>query len=151
MAARCPSRWNSASKPLFAAPDPGYAYAAHRAALRMLGFESDAASFERQFAKGSDKADAIAAMFRSQRGLRIPCTPIPGRRLDGQIMGQQISLQAAVTLRRGLIQALGLEPLKWTKGVSSADAIAAVDVEFLRGLKFSPQKRSTCWLLPVPL
>jgi AraC family transcriptional regulator of adaptative response / DNA-3-methyladenine glycosylase II len=120
--------------------DPGYAYAAHRAALRMLGFESDAASFERQFAKGSDKADAIAAMFRSQRGLRIPCTPDPWEALGWAIMGQQISLQAAVTLRRGLIQALGLEHSSGLKAFPSADAIAAVDVEFLRGLKFSASK-----------
>jgi len=48
-------------------------------------------------------------MFRSQRGLRIPLYARSLGALGWAIMGQQISLQAAVTLRRGLIQALGLE------------------------------------------
>jgi AraC family transcriptional regulator, regulatory protein of adaptative response / DNA-3-methyladenine glycosylase II len=121
--------------------DAGFAYAAHDAVLRMLGFESDAAAFERQFAAkaGKDK-DAIAGMFRDQRGLRIPCTPQPWEALGWAIIGQQISLQVAVTLRRGLISALGLEHPSGLKAFPSAETVAKVDVEFLRGLKFSKSK-----------
>jgi len=81
--------------------DAGFAYAAHHAVLRMLGFESDAAAFERQFA-GRQEKDDLAGMFRQQRGLRIPCTPDPWEALGWAIMGQQISLQATVTLRRAV-------------------------------------------------
>lgn len=123
--------------------DAGYASAAHGAVLRMLGFESDAAAFERQFAGRKQKKlsdDAIAGMFRQQRGLRIPCTPDPWEALGWAIMGQQISLQAAVTLRRGLIGALGQAHVSGLKAFPSARVVAGVDVEFLRGLKFSASK-----------
>jgi AraC family transcriptional regulator of adaptative response / DNA-3-methyladenine glycosylase II len=119
--------------------DAGYAYAAHHAVLRMLGFESDAAAFERQFA-GKPANDAIAGMFRQQRGLRIPCTPDLWEALGWAIIGQQISLQVAVTLRRGLIGALGREHASGLKAFPAAEAVAGVDVESLRGLKFSASK-----------
>ena len=119
--------------------DAGYAYAAHHAVLRMLGFESDAAAFERQFA-GKAAKDAIAGMFRQQRGLRIPCTPDLWEALGWAIIGQQISLQVAVKLRRGLIGALGREHASGLKAFPSAEVVAGVDVEFLRTLKFSKSK-----------
>jgi AraC family transcriptional regulator of adaptative response / DNA-3-methyladenine glycosylase II len=119
--------------------DAGYAYAVHHAVLRMLGFESDAAAFERQFA-GKSAEGAIAGMFRQQRGLRIPCTPDLWEALGWAIIGQQISLQVAVTLRRGLIGALGREHPSGLKAFPSAEVVAGVDVEFLRGLKFSASK-----------
>jgi len=119
--------------------DAGCAYQAHHAVLRMLGFESDVAAFERQFA-GKTNNDAIAGMFRQQRGLRIPCTPDLWEALGWAIMGQQISLQAAVTLRRGLIAALGRPHASGLKAFPSAEVVAGVDVEFLRGLKFSASK-----------
>jgi AraC family transcriptional regulator of adaptative response / DNA-3-methyladenine glycosylase II len=120
--------------------DAGCAYAAHRAVLRMLGFESDAAAFERQFADNTGEGDAIAGLFRQQRGLRIPCTPDTWEALGWAIMGQQISLQAAVTLRRGLIGALGRAHQSGLRAFPTAEAVAGVDVEFLRGLKFSGSK-----------
>jgi AraC family transcriptional regulator of adaptative response / DNA-3-methyladenine glycosylase II len=116
--------------------DEDCSYAAHRAVWRMLGLDSDATGFERQF--GGD--EALGSMFSRQRGLRIPCTPEPWEALGWAIMGQQISLQAAIGLRRGLIEALGRPHANGLRAFPRAVAVAAVDVEFLRKLKFSASK-----------
>ena len=118
--------------------DRGHAWPAHHAVLRMLGFESDAAAFERQVASVSK--DEFNGLFQRQRGLRIPCTPEPWEALGWAIMGQQISLQAAVSLRRGLIGALGQQHASGLKAFPSANVVANVDIEFLRGLGFSASK-----------
>jgi AraC family transcriptional regulator of adaptative response / DNA-3-methyladenine glycosylase II len=121
--------------------DADCAYAAHRAVRRMLGFESDAAAFERQLAGSrGPNADSWARMFQRQRGLRIPGTPEPWEALGWAIMGQQISLQAAVGLRRGLILAVGRPHPSGLKAFPSAEVVAGADVETLRGLKFSASK-----------
>ena len=69
----------------------------------MLGSSADASAFERQFA-----GDRSLAASSSTGGLRIPLTPHPWEALAWAIMGQQISLKAAVALRRELIAAFGL-------------------------------------------
>ena len=116
--------------------DAGCAYAAHRAVWRMLGLDSDAAGFDRQFAGD----EALGGMFRRQRGLRIPCTPEPWEALGWAIMGQQISLRAAVGLRRGLIAALGRPHASGLRAFPKAEAVAGADVDLLRELKFSASK-----------
>ncbi len=116
--------------------DPGEGYAAHRAVRRMLGFDSDSAGFERQFAR--DKT--LGAMVRNQRGLRIPGTPDPWEAFGWAIMGQQISLKAAVALRRAVIMALGRPHASGLRAFPTAEAIAATDVDHLRTLKFSGSK-----------
>jgi AraC family transcriptional regulator, regulatory protein of adaptative response / DNA-3-methyladenine glycosylase II len=111
-------------------------FESHRAIVRMLGLDSDAALFERQFA-----ADPLlGALLGKQRGLRIPLTPQPWEALAWAIMGQQISLKAAVALRRELITALGLPHSSGLRAHPSAEAVAGVTVETLRTLKFSRSK-----------
>ena len=78
-------------------------FAAHRAIVRMLGIDSDAAGFERQFARDP----LLGNLIQRQKGLRIPLTPEPWEAIAWAILGQQISLRAAVVLRRELIGALG--------------------------------------------
>ena len=63
---------------------------AHRLIIRMLGLDSDADPFERQFAADS----LLGSLLRKQRGLRIPLTPEPWEALAWAILGQQISLKA---------------------------------------------------------
>lgn len=116
--------------------DTNCSYAAHRAVRRMLGFESDAAAFDRQFSGDA----ALGSMFRRQRGLRIPCTPEPWEALGWAIMGQQISLQAAVALRRGLILTLGQPHPNGLRAFPTAEAVANADVDLLRTLKFPASK-----------
>jgi AraC family transcriptional regulator, regulatory protein of adaptative response / DNA-3-methyladenine glycosylase II len=116
--------------------DAGCSYAAHRAVARMLGFDSDVPAFERQFSSDAE----LGGMFRSQRGLRIPCTPDPWEALGWAIMGQQISLQVAVALRRGLIRALGRPHANGLRAFPTAEVVAGADVALLRTLKFSASK-----------
>ncbi|HTA41766.1 MAG TPA: Ada metal-binding domain-containing protein [Bryobacteraceae bacterium] len=111
-------------------------YDAHRAIVRMLGFDSDAAGFERQFTGDS----LLGALLECQRGLRIPLTPTPWEALAWAIIGQQISLKVAVTLRRELIAALGVRHASGLRAHPSAEAVAALDVDTLRRLKFSRSK-----------
>jgi 3-methyladenine DNA glycosylase/8-oxoguanine DNA glycosylase len=102
----------------------------------MLGLDSDAYGFERQFADDP----LLGILLARQRGLRIPLTPQPWEALAWAIMGQQISLKAAVALRRELIAALGLQHRNGLRAHPAAEVVAALDVEALRKLKFSRSK-----------
>jgi|SRR5579863_2271849 len=116
--------------------DGGNAFAAHRAVVRMLGMEADAAGFERQFSEDP----LLGELFRRQHGLRIPLTPAPWEALAWAIMGQQISLRAAVALRRELITALGARHNSGLRAHPAPDAVAKLDIDALRALKFSRSK-----------
>ncbi len=111
-------------------------FQAHRAAVRMLGLESDASGFERQFAGDS----LMGRLLHQRRGLRIPLTPEPWEALAWAIMGQQISVKAAVTLRRELIAAFGIQHASGLRAHPSAECVAKLAVEDLRKLKFSRSK-----------
>ena len=111
-------------------------YAAHRVVVRMLGIDSDAAGFERQFADDP----LLGGVISRQRGLRIPLTPEPWEALAWAIIGQQISLKAAVTLRRELIRAVGAPHASGLYAHPSAEAVANLNVDALRRLKFSGSK-----------
>jgi AraC family transcriptional regulator of adaptative response / DNA-3-methyladenine glycosylase II len=116
--------------------DGGNSFEAHRAAVRMLGIDSDVPGFERQFARDS----LLGALFQRQRGLRIPLTPEPWEALAWAIMGQQISVKAAVALRRELIVTLGSPHTSGLRAHPTAEAVAGLDIETLRKLKFSRSK-----------
>jgi AraC family transcriptional regulator of adaptative response / DNA-3-methyladenine glycosylase II len=109
---------------------------AHRLIVRMLGLDSDADAFERQFAADS----LLGHLVKKQRGLRIPLTPEPWEALAWAILGQQISLKAAVTLRRGLIESLGKTHPSGLRAHPPAEDVADLDLETLRRLKFSGSK-----------
>jgi AraC family transcriptional regulator, regulatory protein of adaptative response / DNA-3-methyladenine glycosylase II len=116
--------------------DGGNSFAAHQAVVRMLGIDSDASGFERQFADDA----LLGTLLQRQRGLRIPLTPEPWEALAWAIMGQQISVKAAVALRRELITAVGLQHQSGLRAHPAAEAVADLDVETLRRLKFSRSK-----------
>jgi AraC family transcriptional regulator of adaptative response / DNA-3-methyladenine glycosylase II len=108
----------------------------HRAIVRMLGIDSDAAGFERQFS-----ADPLlGAIVMRQKGLRIPLTPQPWEALAWAILGQQISVRFAVALRRELIGACGQVHRSGLRAHPTPEAVAALDVDALRKLKFSGPK-----------
>ena len=111
-------------------------FAAHEAVVRMLGLGSDSAAFERHF--GSDSL--LGPCIVRQRGLRIPMTPEPWEALAWAIMGQQISVRAAVSLRRALIAGYGVEHASGLRAHPSASTIAALDITDLRALGFSGSK-----------
>jgi len=108
----------------------------HRAVVRMLGIDSDAAGFERQFS-----ADPLlGAIVTRQKGLRIPLTPQPWEALAWAILGQQISVKFAVALRRELIGAFGGLHPSGLRAHPTPEAVAALDLDTLRKLKFSGSK-----------
>ncbi|MGA2716234.1 MAG: Ada metal-binding domain-containing protein [Bryobacteraceae bacterium] len=114
----------------------GNPYAAHRAIVRMLGIDSDAPGFERQFLDDP----LLGCLLQRRRGLRIPLTPDPWEALAWAIMGQQISLKAAVALRRKLIGALGLPHRSGLRAHPSPEVVANLEIDDLRKLKFSRSK-----------
>lgn len=111
-------------------------YEGHRAVLRILGLDSDAAAFERQFVNDP----LLGKIITSQKGLRIPMTPDPWEALAWAIIGQQISLKFAVTIRRELIGAAGALHSSGLRAHPSAETVANLDVEKLGALKFSRSK-----------
>lgn len=102
----------------------------HDAAVRMLGFDSDAPAFERRF--GDDPLLGPAILRR--RGLRIPLTATPWEALAWAIIGQQINLTFAISLRRALIDLAGGEAFP------TAERVAEMSVDALRAVRFSGSK-----------
>lgn len=116
--------------------DGGNLAAAQDAVRRMLGLITDASDFEQRFADDP----LLGAVIRRQRGLRIPLTPTPWEALAWAIMGQQISVQMAVVLRRELIRATGIPHVNGLYAHPPAETVARLDVGTLRSLKFSRSK-----------
>jgi AraC family transcriptional regulator of adaptative response / DNA-3-methyladenine glycosylase II len=111
-------------------------FTAHAAAVRMLGLDCDATGFERQFS-----ADPLLGkLIAKQHGLRIPLTPTPWEALAWAIIGQQINLTFAVSLRRSLILAAGTPHPEGLRAHPSAQTVAAMDIDALRALRFSGSK-----------
>ena len=111
-------------------------FAGHAAVTRMLGFESDAAGFERRY----QDDDLLGPVIARQHGLHVPLTPGTWEALAWAIIGQQISVGFAVTLRRELIKAAGALHSSGLRAHPSAAAVAALSVDTLRRLKFSTSK-----------
>lgn len=72
-------------------------------ARRMLGLDQDIESFEARYHAHPHLGKLIAA----QSGLRLPVTASPFEALTWAITGQQISVSAAISIRRRLIAATG--------------------------------------------
>jgi len=71
---------------------------------RMLGLDQDVNGFERAHRHHPELGPVLAR----QSGLRVPVTASPFEALSWAITGQQISVQAAVAIRRRLIEACGI-------------------------------------------
>lgn len=72
-------------------------------ARRMLGLLQPVDDFERAYRTHPQ----LGALIIRQTGLRVPLLPTPFEALTWAITGQQISLAAAISLRRNLIQIAG--------------------------------------------
>ena len=84
-----------------ALPDPD---AARRMARRMLGLQQSVADFEHRYRGHPELAPLIAA----NPGLRVPLLSTPFEAMVWAVTGQQISLAAATSVRRRLIEAAGI-------------------------------------------
>ena len=95
----------------------------------------------------------LGPLLARQAGLHVPASPTPFEALSWAIMGQQISVAVAVSLRRKLIEAAGLPLHKQTQKLMpeaaqllaypDAAQVLNLDVEQLRALSFSQAKAQT--------
>ncbi|MCK2087079.1 3-methyladenine DNA glycosylase 2 [Thauera aromatica] len=118
-------------------PTPTLATAVlERLARRMLGLMQPVAEFERTHARHPQLGPLIAR----NRGLRVPLAPTPFEALSWAITGQQISLGAAVSLRRRLIAAAGLRHSGGLACYPDARSLLRLGEEALRAAGFSRAK-----------
>ncbi|MET1026870.1 MAG: hypothetical protein ABWY00_06860, partial [Dongiaceae bacterium] len=110
----------------------------HRTVIRMLGLGSDAGGFESRALRDQ----AIARLIQGRRGMRVPLATSPFEALAWAIIGQQINLGFATSLRRALIDLAGHPVGNGTdmRAHPSAAAVARLEPQDLTGLRFSRSK-----------
>ena len=108
----------------------------HRA-VRMLGLDSDPLPFERSVAHDA----SFNALVAPRRGLRIPLTADVWESLVWAILGQQVNLAFAYTMRRRLTELCGgPEGQGGLRSHPTPAAVAALDPAALQPLQFSRSK-----------
>ncbi|MGX2041350.1 DNA-3-methyladenine glycosylase family protein [Methylocaldum sp. MU1018] len=112
-------------------------------ARRMLGLTQPIAAFE----EAHRAHPQLGKLIARQRGLRVPLTATPFEALTWAITGQQISVAAAVAMRRNLIEAAGLRHVNGLFSYPDANAIAALSEEELGRAGYSKAKAQTLSLL----
>lgn len=95
----------------------------------------------------------LGPLLVRQSGLHVPAAPTPFEALSWAIMGQQISVAVAVSLRRRLIEAVGLPLAASTRKAQpqaahllaypDAAQVLRLSVDQLRALSFSQAKAQT--------
>lgn len=103
---------------------------------RMLGLNQDIEAFEKRHAGHPQLGGLIAR----QPGLRVPVAATPFEALSWAITGQQISVSAAVSLRRKLIQAADARHTGGLLCYPEARQVAALPKDILRQAGFSATK-----------
>jgi AraC family transcriptional regulator of adaptative response / DNA-3-methyladenine glycosylase II len=119
-------------------PAPDLMEALHSRVLATLGLTVDPARFE-ALVTGSPE---LAPLIDGQRGLRVPLLADPFDGLVWAIVGQQINLAFAYTLRRRLIEHVSQPLGEGLYAPPSVVAVAAIDPEDLLPLSFSRAKAS---------
>jgi AraC family transcriptional regulator, regulatory protein of adaptative response / DNA-3-methyladenine glycosylase II len=104
--------------------------------LRLLGLDRDPQPFERHVSASS----ALAPLIASRRGLRILQTPDPFDGLIWAIVGQQINLAFAFTLRRRLVERAGTRAPGGLFAPPTAEKVANLEIEELTKEQFSRRK-----------
>jgi len=109
---------------------------AHAQLLGLLGLTRDPAPFERRIAE----SPRLASLIQGREGLRIPQIPDPFDALLWVILGQQITLAFAFTLRRRLVERSGAPAGGGLFAPPSPEAVANLEVEPLTRDQFSQRK-----------
>lgn len=110
-----------------------------RTVRRMLGLTQRVEVFERAYREHP----LIGALLQRHSGLRVPLTATPFEALTWAITGQQISVSAAVSVRRNLIRAAGLRHSSGLWCFPQAAQIATLTEVQLRRLGYSKTKART--------
>ena len=105
----------------------------------MLALRLEPAAFE----KAMCGDPMLGAIIQRQRGLRIPQTGTVFEAITWAVMGQQISVSFALTLRRAFIRVVGVRHSSGLWCYPDAEATLRVSAEELRLLKFSRAKAET--------
>ncbi len=108
-------------------------------AQRMLGLTQPIDIFEQTYQSHAQLGPLIAR----HPGLRVPLSATPFEALTWAVTGQQISVGAAIALRRKLIHAAGLIHSSGLACYPDADRVAALSVAELRQVGFSQTKAHT--------
>ncbi|MCC2596361.1 3-methyladenine DNA glycosylase 2 [Pusillimonas sp. MFBS29] len=103
---------------------------------RMLGLTQDIDTFEQQYRRHP----LLGQLIAKQAGLRVPLAVTPFEALSWAIIGQQISVSAAVSIRRRLILATGLRHSSGLLCHPGPQEILALTPETLRQAGFSTGK-----------
>lgn len=109
----------------------------------MLGLAQPVAAFEA--ALGDHPL--LGRLIVANRGLRVPQSASPFEALSWAISGQQISLAAAISLRRRLIRLAGLRHSSGLLCYPDAATVARLDADALGRAGFSRAKAQTLLLL----
>lgn len=108
-------------------------------AQRMLGLTQRVEDFEQAYRAHPQ----LGALIARHPGLRVPLSATPFEALTWAITGQQISVSAAISLRRKLIQAAGLKHSGGLGCHPDANGIARLSEPDLRQAGFSQAKAQT--------
>ncbi|MEM7481705.1 MAG: Ada metal-binding domain-containing protein [Acidobacteriota bacterium] len=108
--------------------------AAHAVAVRFLGLGPDPMAFE-----GLAAETSLAPWVARHAGLRVPLTASPWEALVWAVVGQQVNLAFAYTLRRRLAARCG-RPVGDLVAHPSPQAVAELHAEDLLKLQFSRSK-----------
>ncbi len=121
-------------------PPGAEAEAAFKAMLRrMLGLTQDIEAFEATYAGHP----VIGALVSRHRGLRVPVAVHPFEALVWAIIGQQISVHAAISIRRRLIKATGLPHSGGLYCHPDAPRLAEASLTTLRAAGLTAAKAAT--------
>jgi len=104
----------------------------HAAALRMMGLNNEIALFEKRVAGN--------AFFARRKGLRVPAIPTGFDGLAWAIVGQQINVKFAASLRREIIQLAGVDAGGGMVAHPTAERVADLSVVTLAKRRFSRSK-----------
>jgi len=115
--------------------------ALRKLAQRMLGLDQPIAEFERRFRDHPQ----LGILIAGQPGLRVPVAASVFEALNWAIICQQISVSAAVTIRRKLIQGVGLRHSSGLYCYPDAQHLAEFSESDLRQAGFS-QSKARCLL-----
>jgi len=116
-------------------PAPRDLFGIHRRAVRMLGLDGDPEPFEQAMA-----GQGLAALVRLRPGLRIPLTADVWESLVWAILGQQVNLAFAYSLRRRLTALAGPAAGAGLTAHPGPAAVAALEPAELQPLQFSRSK-----------
>ncbi len=114
-----------------------------RLVRHMLGLTQPVAAFE----NAHRAHPQIGPLITRQSGLRVPLSASPFEALSWAITGQQISLGAAIAIRRRLIEAAGARHSSGLACYPDAAAVATLGEAALRQVGFSQAKAQTLTVL----